>query len=472
MTAKLGQPTPSMVPGKTGYVRRSLIASWATLPAFMWLALWSAINTGPWNLDDLFSGGLASINALRAAAPMITLVLGGFYLLSVRPSPLARPTAPEALFWLYGLAMLASSLAIDPWFRWGYWALSFLAVPMVLRAYLVGGDPLQRIVRLNYLTWATACVVLAVLVFVARDALFEAETGYGVVNRVGGVAGGAMSRSSGMARFAAIPALLAFVAFWRIRGLRSRLVATAVFAASVTLVWHLQSRGAIFSLLAALAFVMLFMGKVPRMIGVVLLVVSISGGMELVPQETRKQVVEHVTRGEGVQAFRSMSGRDRIWRKTWRAIERQPWLGYGPQSDRRIIRENVQNGFLYAWLSAGVLGVIGYAGGMLASWWCFLRIFVEKFRLEQRQRDMLMATGGLLVFFTLRSYPENTAALYSVDLLVQLPAMVYIAMLYRQLRWKRRLKRRNSALSKRQADHLVPSRPYLSSNRSISSSPR
>ena len=40
----------------------------------------------------------------------------------------------------------------------------------------------------------------------------------------------------------------------------------------------------------------------------------------------------------------------------------------------------------------------------------------------------------MLAFFTMRSYPENSAALYSVDLLVLLPAMVFIAEADRKLR--------------------------------------
>ena len=36
-----------------------------------------------------------------------------------------------------------------------------------------------------------------------------------------------------------------------------------------------------------------------------------------------------------------------------------------------------------------------------------------------------------MVFFTVRTYPENAAALFSVDLMLQLPAMVYLGVLIR-----------------------------------------
>jgi O-antigen ligase len=223
-------------------------------------------------------------------------------------------------------------------------------------------------------------------------------------------------------------------------------IAVAVFAGSVSLGWFMQSRGALFSLAGTLGFVMLFMGKVPRVIAVGLFLLGLGGGIDLIPEETQTYIVEHATRGTGAEGFKSMSGRDRIFRIAWQNIQEQPLLGYGPQADRRILGENGQNGLLYAWLSGGLLGMLGYVGGMLASWWYFLKIIFGKFQLPSRERDMLIMTGGILAFLTLRSYPENTAALFSVDLLVQLPAMVYIAMLYRYLEVARRNRRRREKM--------------------------
>ncbi|WP_419589782.1 O-antigen ligase family protein, partial [Thiolapillus sp.] len=326
---------------------------------------------------------------------------------------------------------MVASLPVESWFNTAYWGFSFMAVLMVARFYVASGKPLLQIVRLNYLTWVVASIVLVLLLFFARDVLFEAETGYGLVRKASEVAGGAMSRATGMARFAAIPAVLAFVMFWRVNGWVSWITAAGVFAGSVSLVWFMQSRGALFSLAGTLVFVMLFMGKVPRVIAIVLFVLGLGGGLDMVPEQTQTYVVEHATRGTGVEGLKTMSGRDRIFRNAWQAIQEQPILGYGPQADRRIIGENAQNGLLYAWLSGGLLGMLGYVGGMLAAWWYFLKIIFGKFRMGSQARDMLIMTGGILAFFSLRSYPENTAALFSVDLLVQLPAMVYIAMLYR-----------------------------------------
>lgn len=428
---------------------KSVFSHYVSAPVFLWLALWAAINTGPWNLSGLSSGGMGTINALRALAPMAVLVAGALMVMMTRNKPIARLTLPEVFFWVYGFAMLVASYQVQPWFNTAYWGFSFLAVLVVVRLFVIQGDKsLEQLLRLNVLSWMTAAAVLALLLITAREMLFDAETGYGIVNRAGDVAGGAMSRSTGMARFAAIPAVLAFVMFWRIHSLRSWLIAAVVFAASVSLVWFMQSRGALFSLAGTLVFVMLFMGKLPRVIAIGLFVLTVGGGMDFIPEETQTYIVEHSTRGTGAEGFKSMSGRDRIWRNAWEAIKEQPLLGYGPQADRRIIHENAQSGPLYAWLSGGGLGVLGYVGGVLVSWWFFFRIYLGKFHIPPRHWDMLIMSAGILAFFTLRSYPENTAALFSVDLLVQLPAMVYIAMLYRYLKAARRNQRQREKIQK------------------------
>lgn len=407
------------------------------LAAFAWLLMWAPINTGPWDLPNITAGGMATVTALRAALPMLLILPIAVKLMTAHSSTFNRWTSVELLFLLYGFSMLVATIGLERWLDVAYWAFSFIAVVLMARYLIHGGPVLERAEQLNKLTWMIAVMVLIVLLFTARDALFEAESGYTAFAGKGEVAGGAMSRSTGLARFAAIPAVLAFVLFWRIKSLQSWVVASLVFAGSLGFIWFMQSRGALFSLLGTLVFIMLFMGKASRSIAIVLFILALGGGIDLIPEETQEYLVEHSTRGTGAEGFKTMSGRDRIWRNAWEAIQENAWIGYGPQADRRIIHENGQNGPLYAWLSGGLLGMVGYVGGMLMTWIYYFRIVMGRFEMTASQRDMLMMTGGIMAFFTLRSYPENTAALYSIDLLVQLPAMIYIALLYRYLKARR-----------------------------------
>ncbi|WP_294059418.1 hypothetical protein, partial [Thiolapillus sp.] len=88
----------------------SLIASikrdYFNLPLFMWLALWAAINTGPWNLSGFGAGGLATLNAIRGIAPIAIMFVSFVLLSSQKRHPRGGMTAPEGLFWVYGVAMV------------------------------------------------------------------------------------------------------------------------------------------------------------------------------------------------------------------------------------------------------------------------------------------------------------------------------------------------------------------------------
>jgi O-antigen ligase len=411
------------------------LRQYLTTPVILWLALWVSINSGPWNIRAIYDGGFDTINGIRATLPFFVLAIGILHFLIVNGNRFSQPTLPEKLFWIYGFSMLAAGLEIDRWFNYNYWGFAFVATLACARLFINSGDPLKQVILLNRVTWMAAVGILLILVVVARDMLFITSdagvSGYGVINRVSDIGGMAMSRSSGMARFAAIPAILAFAMFWRSKEFFSKIIAVIVFIASVGLVWFMQSRGAIFSLAAALGFMMLFMGPRIRFAGIIVLILGIVMGSGVFSDVTKNYVYNHLERGQGSEWLEKMSGRDRIWRKAWRAIEEQPLLGYGPEADRRVFHENAQNALIYAWLCGGIIGAIGYIGGVLVTWVLYFKIlYRHRFRLTYEQRDMLIMTGAILAFFTIRSYPENTAAFYSVDLLVQLPAMLYIGVLH------------------------------------------
>ena len=81
-----------------------------------------------------------------------------------------------------------------------------------------------------------------------------------------------------------------------------------------------------------------------------------------------------------------------------------------------------------------LIGGAGFVVGLVVAWVMLLRVLRRRDLLKPVERLTLIQTAGVLAFFTMRSYPENSAALYSVDLLVLLPAMVFIAEADRKLR--------------------------------------
>ena len=163
-------------------------------------------------------------------------------------------------------------------------------------------DSLDCAVALNRLTWLLCSIVLITVVWVGRGALL-AETatgisGYGISNRLPTVGGMPMVRATGIARLAAVPALLSFVWLWNTRGV-ARTISVAVLVPTLYLVWVMQSRGATVSFAFAASFVLILMGGTARRTGVLL--ATLLGTiflLDFIPNDTIHHAYLYATRGE------------------------------------------------------------------------------------------------------------------------------------------------------------------------------
>lgn len=408
-----------------------------SLPVLLWIMLWFSIDTGPWVFTRTPTTFLGWLHYLRAAFPFVVLLVAGILSSLRQETDVKIIYGPMKLWLVYGLISLIACMISSPRpFNAAYWGIAYLSVFTATRSFLQGPDPLGKAITLNYLSWIITALFLAILVFVARDALFVDSrfgmTGYGVVNRVGTVADMAMSRSSGMARFAAVPAVASFVFIWQGRGI-FRLFCGAIFLFSGALVYLMQSRGAIFGLAFALFFIMLFMGVKSRRLGALFLILL---GLVLytgiIPERRVEQVSEHIMRGQDEEQFRSLTGRTRAWEKGWKQALKSPVWGWGPQADRYLIKEHVHNTYMYALMSSGFAGAAAFAGGLIWAWVLFLRAIIRGFADRFDQRFFLIQAGGILAFFTVRSIPEVCGAMFGVDLMVMLPVLAYLVVLDQQ----------------------------------------
>lgn len=428
----VGRTRREPFPGNFWIQLRAIIS----LPFLLWTALWLAIGTGPWNFT--FDGGITDwSNDVRASFPLVALAIAAVGLASSKRQH--RATTVEMGFLLYGLVMFGSTLPVDPWFPSAYWAFAFLATLAVTQLALTGNDPMETARQLNWISWLMATVMLVVLIIFARDTLFEegALSGYAISNKVPTFNGMAMARSSGLSRLAAVPATIALAYIFRGQW-RTRLIAAIVFAGAFYIIWFMQSRGSLFAFLGAFLFTLFLGERIARRIGFALCIAvllfwlagSQSGGV-------LEDLWQHATRETGAEGFQTMSGRPEIWQNAFHAVQQAPFIGYGAQGDRRILGQmggetNAQSALIYALLSTGVIGATFFLLAMLAAWWNLVRLLSLRRRLPQTDQLFVTIAGAMLVFNTLRSIPENNAALFSVDLLVQYPAMVYLAVLTRK----------------------------------------
>lgn len=406
------------------------------VPTLCWLALWGSIDSGPWNmdLDSILSGGFAAFNGIRAALPLVVLAIWILHLLGRSDTRMREPTPPEWLWFLYAAVCLIASIGVENWFAWGYWGLAFIATLGAGEMYLAEcGGEIAGAASLNRLSWVAAAVILAIIVYVGRGHLLDETrqglSGYHIFERMPTVAGMAMVRSTGISRFAGALAIVACAAMWRAERW-TRVAWIALFAGCAWLVWVMQSRGSLASFVAGLGVVMLLLGGRARAIGILAVALTAGAvGLNFVSHDTLHYIWGFATRHD--RNLMRMSGRTRIFHDAWLAILRAPIIGYGPQADRRIIFWNAQNSVLYSLLCGGFLGGGAWTLGLAIALVYLARAAWQPDIVPAGDSMMFAQVAGLMVFFTLRTIPEVAAAWFSVDLMLQLPAMVYLGALIR-----------------------------------------
>ncbi len=406
------------------------------VPTLCWLALWGSINSGPGNidLDLILSGWTEAFNGIRATLPLVVLAIWIFHLLGRSDTQMREPTLPEWLWFLYAAVCLIASIGAENWFAWGYWGLAFIATLGAAEMYLAEcSGEMTGAASLNRLSWVAAVVILAIVVYVGRghlaDETSQGLSGYTIGVKMPTVAGMVMVRSTGISRFAAAVAIVSCAAMWRVERW-TRVVWIALFAGCAWLVWDMQSRGSLTSFVAALGVVMLLLGGRARTIGILALALTAGAvSLDFVSHDTLHYLWRFATRND--QHLSRMTGRAYIFHDAWLAILRAPLIGYGPQGDHRIGLGNAQDGFLYALLCGGFLGGGAWMLGLAIALVYLARAAWRPDIVPAGDSMLFAQVAGLMVFFTVRTYPENTAALFSVDLMLQLPAMVYLGVLIR-----------------------------------------
>ena len=416
------------------------ITSWVgyiSLPALLWIAVWLGINTGPWVFKQTPDSLLDWLNYFRTVFPLAVLFIAYIVMAERGNFNSGAIAGPVKLWLIYGILSLSICIKSPRPLDAAYWAINYLAVFAAVALYLQVENKLTMVVRLNYLSWFVTALFLSILVLVARDVLFVDYrygwiTGYGIIHRMDVVGNVTMSRSSGMARFAAVPGIVAFI-FLLTGSSWKRILWAIPFVLSSVLIWFMQSRGAILGFAFAMAFVMLFLGSRSRLFGLIgLISVGSLYYTDFIPDRAARYIKKHFYRGQTQEELMTLTGRTRAWKKAWRQIEKAPILGRGPQSDRYLIKTHVHNTYLYALLQAGIVGATAFVGGLVWAWVLFFQAILRKTADQLGQRVILIQTGGILAFFTVRSIPEVCGAMFGVDLLVMLPALAYLGLLGQQ----------------------------------------
>jgi len=412
---------------------REVWREWLQLgwPGILLLGLWANYNSGPWHLTRPPSSPLAVFHAARAALALIVPLLAAC--VYGRRAGVLRQWTPAHLWMLYAaMALLGGMLSGHRQFSVVYWASAYAGAFLASSACIHEGNEIVDAASINRVTWFVVTVVIVALVIVARDVLVVGEglaaSGYTVLRRMPQVGGMVMSRSTGLARFAAVPGLVALgmalhrKGVWRMVGLAAYLV-VAVF------LYIMQSRGATAGFIGGTFFMLICSGRGGRAV-MVLLIIGLAGAVALnaIPPE----IIDHLSRGQSLDQLQT-TGRTLAWSDAWVVMSDNPVIGYGFEADRWLIRDHVHNTYMYALVAGGLPGLGLFVAGLVWAWVLFVRSLRHPALAASGQKMTLVQVGGVLAFFTLRSIPEVCGSNYAVDYLVMLPAILYVHVLWRHL---------------------------------------
>ena len=194
----------------------------------------------------------------------------------------------------------------------------------------------------------------------------------------------------------------------------------------------MQSRGAILGFGFALSFVMLFFGKKTRALGIFLgILIGLLLFTNVIPEDFVQFQTERFMRGQDTEEFYSLTGRTRAWDHGWYEAMKSPIIGWGPQADRMLIGEHVHNTYLYALMTSGFIGAFFFAGGLIYAWLIFFKLLRAGVPDRLDQKTFFIQIGGILAFFTVRSIPEVSGAMFGIDTMLLLPVLGYLAVLNR-----------------------------------------
>lgn len=363
---------------------------------------------------------------VRAVLPLFVLPLA--LLLYFGRKQIRLPwNGPSALLLFYG-AIGAVGTIFSPEPLWsGYWSIAFVATVVVARQFPGRTDPIISARLLLWITWIATFIVAVIVAYQGRAAIFgAAPSGYGIISReLNG-----LSRSSGVARWAAVPGLVCMVRAFHTRKIWPMAIYLGVAGVFFFIVYRMQSRGAVFGAAASLIFILLIARRGRRYALPFAAVAIVTIFLIETPQVVSGRVGDYLRRGQSAQQFESMTGRTRAYEHGIKAFADAPIFGRGQWADRLTVGEHVHNSYLAAMLDGGVVGAAPYLASWIAGWILFLRLQKDRTRLCQQDRLALLECGAVMMFFAVRAIPETTTAEFSPDLLIMIAVYLYMETLW------------------------------------------
>ena len=114
------------------------------------------------------------------------------------------------------------------------------------------------------------------------------------------------------------------------------------------------------------------------------------------------------------------------WKKAYNIIKKNYLKGYGAQADRLLIDQSIHNSILYTTLAAGIVGGLTIIFIYIYSLILLIKFyFTDAYKLNNS--PLMHFAASILFIICLRSFLETSIAVFSIDFLVYIIALLFFS---------------------------------------------
>jgi O-antigen ligase len=203
---------------------------------------------------------------------------------------------------------------------------------------------------------------------------------------------------------------------------------------STLLIFIMQSRGTIICFFLSSLFLYIFLVKYldyKKILYSILFLLFLFATIEVFFSKTG--LTENNIYKNRIFTVQDTSGRISLWKKAIKVYDTKEIFGYGPQADRILLNNtevskyygnNVSNAIVYSFLCGGYLSMILFILLYLKIIYLFSKIIKYKEKILAQENIALKISLSYLIFFVIRSFVENSFAVFGVDFLLTLVSLV------------------------------------------------
>lgn len=421
-----------------------------------WSFLWISINTLPEEINNFGDSFLRSINALRIIMPVtlsiitfIFIIINFFYLKNIKKYEFKKIF--QNIYFLFLIYFILQIVGIYKnkyhLYNFDSLFLIYLGVGVISVFLIIKNFQLEKMLKnLFYLSILIVITVTIYITFISFKLtnLKEFTYIYGINWAGANFLHQEIPRITGLSRLWALVSLFTIIFFYNCsKNNFSKYISFLLIIFLGLFIWAAQSRGTLLCYFLSIIFITLLNRKISAIRKIFFLFIFI-----IFPVLIYQTYIYYYNYHKAETFYSSKmiydknyldtfdksriinnkttSGRIELWNEVLNKYDKKRFFGYGPQADRNLIgRElerkysnNVSNAYLYSFACGGYLAIIIFIMiNIQIIMSLYKAIFIKGLFLNKHNIETKFC-ATLLFYFLIRSFIENSFALFSIDFLL------------------------------------------------------